>query len=455
MASTPADATASTLPADLLSDLVAAALKAGADAAEAVSAERRSSSVGVRNGALEDVEHEESRDLGLRVFVGRRQATVSASDLSPATQARLVERAVAMARLAPEDPYAGFAPEDRLARGPFPDLDLFDPAEPTPSELEAAAAEAEAAALAVPGVARSEGGHASASASRWRLVTSHGFDGAYHGSAFGLGAGVIAEKDGAMERGGESRTTRHRSDLPSPQAIGQDAGRRAAARVGARKIASTTAPVIFDHRIAASVLSPLVGALSGPSVARGTSFLKDRMGQRVLPQGVDLIDDPFRSRGLGSTPFDDEGVAVARRALVEDGVLTTWMLNTAAAAQLGLTSTGHASRGLAGPPGVSAHNLHLSPGERDQAALLRDAGAGLLVTSMFGPSLNANTGDWSAGVSGFWFENGAIVHPVSEVTVAGRLLDLYARLQAGSDLEFRGGFNAPSLLFDAVAIAGK
>lgn len=441
--------------ADFLPDLVSAALKAGADAAEAVTAQRASLSVGVRNGALEDVEREESRDLGLRVFIGRRQATVSASDLSEATRARLVERAVAMARLAPEDPYAGLAPEDRLARGPFVELDLYDPSERSAADLEAAAAEAEAAALAVPGVAKSEGGHASTSSSRWRMVTSHGFDGAYQGSAFSLGVGVIAEKDGAMERGGEHRAVRHLSDLPSAQSIGDYAGRRAVARTGPRKIASTTAPVIFENRIATQVLSPLLGAISGPSVARGTSFLKDKLGQRILPEGVDLIDDPFRPRGLGSTPFDDEGVAVTRQALVEDGVLTTWLLNSSAAAQLGLASTGHASRGLAGPPGVSTHNLHLAPGERDLAGLISDAGAGLLVTSMFGPSLNGNTGDWSAGVSGFWFENGELAWPVSEVTVAGKLTDLYARLQRGSDLEFRGSSNSPSLLFDAVAIAGK
>lgn len=440
---------------DLLNDIVKAALKAGADAAEAVSADRRSLSVGVRNGKLEDVEREESRDLGLRVFVGQRQASVSASDLSPATQTRLVERAVAMARLAPEDPHAGFAPEDRLARGPFVDLDLFDPSERSAQTLEQVSAEAEAAALAVTGVARSEGGHAGWSSSRWRLVTSHGFDGAYEGSAFSLGVGVIAEKDGAMERGGESRSTRHLSDLPGADLIGRTAGERAVARVGPRKIASTTAPVIFDNRMAGQIVSPAIGAISGPSIARGTSFLKDRMGQRVFAEGVTLIDDPFRPRGMGSTPFDDEGVAVQKRALFDDGVLTTWLLNSASARQLGLETTGHASRGLAGPSGVSTHNLHMEPGERDLAGLMADAGTGLLVTSMFGPSLNGNTGDWSAGVSGFWFENGVIAYPVSEVTVAGKLTDLYLRIQRGSDLEFRGGFNVPSLMFDAVAIAGK
>lgn len=440
---------------DILPELIAAALKAGADAAEAVTSERASLSIGVRNGALEDVEREESRDLGLRVFIGRRQATVSASDLSDKTRARLVERAVAMAKLAPEDPYAGLAPQDRLAKGPFADLDLHDATERSADELQAAAAEAEAVALAVEGVSLSEGGHAAASSSRWRLVTSHGFDGAYHGSAFSLGVGVIAEKDGVKERGGEHRAVRHLSDLPSAAAIGDYAGRRAIARVGARKIASTTAPVIFENRVATQILSPLLGAISGPSIARGTSFLKDRLGQQVLPKGANLIDDPFRPRGLGSTPFDDEGVEVERKAIVEDGVLTTWLLNSSAAAQLGLASTGHASRGLAGPPGVSTHNLHLEPGDKDLDGLMGQAGSGLLITSMFGPSLNGNTGDWSAGVSGFWFENDKIAYPVSEITVAGKLTDLWARMVPGSDLEFRGGFNSPSLLFDAVAIAGK
>jgi PmbA protein len=442
-------------PSEILHDLVAAALNAGADAAEAVSAQRAALSVGVRNGVLEDVEREESRDLGLRVFIGRRQATVSASDLSPATRARLVERAVAMARLAPEDPFAGLAPEAQLARGARPDLDLHDPTGRSAEALEQVAAEAEGVALGVPGVVRSEGGHASWSESQWRHVTSHGFDGSCRASAYSLGVGVIAEKDGAMERGGESRTTRHLSELPGAEAIGREAGTRAAARTGPRKIASVTAPVIFENRIAGQVLSPLISGIAGPSIARGVSFLKDMLGDRILPQGINLIDDPFRPRGLGSASFDDEGVAVERRSIIDDGRLTTWLLNSASAAQLGLRSTGHASRGLAGPPGVGPHNLHLEPGERSLSGLMADVGAGLLVTSMFGPSLNPNTGDWSAGVSGFWFEGGAVAYPVSEVTVAGRLLDLYARLQHGSDLEFRGAFNSPSLMFDAVAIAGK
>ncbi len=441
--------------ADLLHDLIAAALKAGADGAEAASAERASLSVGVRNGALEDVEREESRDLGLRVFIGRRQATVSASDLSPATRARLVERAVAMARLAPEDPYAALVPAAELARGPYPDLELWDPTERSAADLEQVAREAEAVALAIPGVSKSEGGHAGTASNRWRLVTSEGFDGAYASTGFSLGVGVIAEKDGAMERGGESRSTRWLSGLPGPEGIGEVAGRRAVEKLGPRKIASTTAPVIFERRVAAQVLSPLLGAISGTAIARGQSFLKDRMGQQILPRGLSLIDDPFRLRGLSSVPFDDEGSPVELRHLVDDGALTTWLLNHAAAAQLGLKTTGHASRGLVGPSGVSTHNLHLTPGEADLIGLMAQAGTGLVVTGMFGPSLNANNGDWSAGVSGFWFENGEAAYPVSEITVAGNLADLWTRIVPGSDLEFRGGFNSPSLLIDGVAIAGK
>lgn len=443
------------IPTDLLPRLVEQALKAGADAAEAVSSESTALSVGVRNGQLEDVESSESRDLGLRVFIGQRQASVAASTINADTLDRLVDRAVAMARLAPEDPYAGLADADDLAHGPWPDLQSLDGANLTPEALEAQAREAEAAAMAVSGVSKSEGGHATLGASRWRLVTSSGFDGHYDGSSFSLGVGVIAEKDGGMERGGESRTTRFLADLPSADWIGREAGERAVARTGPRKIASTTAPVIFDNRVATQVLSPLIGAIAGPSIARGQSFLKDDMGQRLMPAGIDLIDDPFRPRGLGSVPFDDEGLPVSRRTLLEDGVLTTWLLNTSSAAQLGLKSTGHASRGLAGSPGVRAHNLHLTPSDRSRSRLMQDAGAGLLITSMFGPSLNANTGDWSAGVSGFWFEGGEIAYPVSEITVAGNLKDLYARIQPGSDLEFRGSFDSPSLLFDAVAIAGK
>ncbi|MDB5444481.1 MAG: putative Zn-dependent protease [Phenylobacterium sp.] len=438
----------------LLNDVVAAALKAGADAAEAVSAERRALSITVRLGALEEVEREEARDLGVRVFVGRRQATVSGSDISAEARAKLIDRAVAMARLAPEDPYAGLADPELLARGKHQDLDLFDPSEPAPEELEARARLAEDAARAVARVTNSDGASASWSASQWTMVTSGGFTGVHRASGFSLGASAIAGDENGMENGYEGRSVRWQADLPDPAFIGAEAGRRAAERLGARKIASTTAPVIFESRLAASLLGPLIGAISGPSIARGTSFLKDKLGQPVFASHVTVTDDPHRRRGLGSSPFDDEGVANQPRNLIDAGVLTTWLLNSSSARQLGLTSTGHASRGLAGPPGVGPTNLTLLPGERDQAQLMKDAGAGLLVTSMFGPSLNGNTGDWSVGCSGFWFEGGEIAYPVTEITVAGNLIDIYGRLVPGSDLEIRGASNAPSILVDSLAIAG-
>ena len=440
---------------NLLHEVVAAALKAGADAAETVLAERQSLSITVRMDALEEVEREEARDLGLRVFVGQRQATVSGSDMSADARAKLIERVVAMARLAPEDPYGGLAPEDRLARDAGPELDLFDPEEPSADQLEAAARQTEQAARDVAGVTNSDGGSASWSSSRWRHVTSAGFSGSHRATGSSLSASAIAGEGSSMERGGEGRSVRWRADLPRPEAIGAEAGRRAVARLGARKIDSTTAAVIFENRLATSLLGPLIGAISGPSVARGTSFLKDRLGQPVFGAHITLTEDPHRRRGLGSAAFDDEGVINQRRALIDKGVLTTWLLNTSSAKQLGLETTGHASRGLAGAPGVSTTNLTLEPGEHDQAALMRQAGTGLLVTSMFGPSLNANTGDWSVGVSGDWFENGEVAYPVTEITVAGNLIDIYGRVIAGSDLEIRGSANSPSLLVDALAIAGK
>ncbi len=435
--------------------MVAAALRAGADAAEVATSDVRSLSVTVRLGELEEVEREERGDLGLRVFVGQRQAVVSGSDFSDAARARLVERAVAMARLAPEDPYCGLAPEDRLATGPLPELDLYDPTEMSPTALEEAAAVAEAAARDVPGVTNSEGATGSWSYASGALVTSAGFVGAHKASGFSLSASAIAGEGGGMERGGEGRSTRHLADLPTPASIGAEAGRKAVARLGARKIDSTTAPVLFENRLATSLLSPLVGAISGAAVARGVSFLKDKLGQRVFAPGIRIDDDPLRVRGLGSTPFDDEGVAVQAMDIIADGVLTTWLLNCGTARQLGMQTTGHASRGLVNPPGVSPHNMTLRPGAASPAELMRDVKAGLLVTSMFGPSLNSNTGDWSAGVSGFWFENGELAYPVAEITVAGNLIDIYARLIPASDLEIRGASNAPSLLVDGLAVAGR
>jgi len=329
----------------MLQEVVAKARAAGADAAEAVFAERQSLSVTVRLGELEEVEREESRDLGVRVFVGRRQATVSGSDVSAEGRAKLIERVVAMAKLAPEDPYASLAPAERLAKGPFPDLDLFDAAEPDAEALEARALAAEDAARAVPGVSNSDSSSASWSTGAWRLVTSTGFFGEHRASSFGLGTGAIAGEGASMERGGDGRQVRWQSDLPDAESIGAEAGRRAVSRLGPRKLASTTAPVIFENRIAASTLGPLIGAISGPSVARGVSFLKNKLGEQLFSKDVTLTDEPHRRRGLGSSPFDDEGVLNQTTHIIDAGKLTTWLLNTASARQLGLETTGHASRG--------------------------------------------------------------------------------------------------------------
>jgi PmbA protein len=440
---------------NLLHDLVRGALKAGADAAEAVVGERQSLSVNVRLGELEEVEREEARDLGLRVFIGKRQASVSGSNVSPEARGKLLDRVMNMARLAPEDPYAGLAPPDRLAHGPFVDLDLYDPSEPTPEALEERGRAAEDAARAVAGVVNSDGGTGAWSTSRYIMVTSGGFVGTHRASSFAVYASAIAGDENGMERGGDGRSTRWQSDLPAPDAIGAEAGKRAVQRLGARKIDSRTAPVIFEDRVAMSVISPLIGAISGPAIARGASFLKTKLHQKVFSPDITILDEPHRVRGLGSQPFDDEGVANGPTALIDKGVLTTWLLNSASARQLGLETTGHASRALAGPPGVGVTNVTVQPGERDLAGLMADAGEGLLVTSMFGPSLNGNTGDWSTGVSGFWFEGGEIAYPVTEITVAGNLIDIYARVIAGSDLAYRGARNSPSLLIDALAIAGR
>ncbi len=439
----------------MLQDVTAAALAAGADAAEVAFADHQALSVTVRMGALEEVEREESRELGLRVLIGRRQASVSGSDVSAQGRAKLIERVVAMARLAVEDPYVGLAPADRLARGAHADLALYDAAEPTPDELEDLAREAEDAARAVDGVTVSNGASASWSMSSWRLATSDGFFGDHRGSAFSLSVGAIAGEGAQMEQGYDGRSTRWRADLPGATGIGAEAGRRAVAALNPRKLDSMTASVVFENRLAVSLLSPLIGAISGPAVARGVSFLKDRLGQAVFAKGTTLVDDPHRLKGLASSPFDDEGVVNQAMNLIDDGVLTTWLLNSNTARQLGLTTTGHASRGLAGPPGVSPSNLVLLPGALDQAALMRQAGRGVLVTSMFGPSINANTGDWSVGCSGLWFEGGEIAYPVTEITVAGNLIDIYKRLIPGSDLEIRGAADAPSILVEDLAIAGK
>ncbi|MFZ4602656.1 MAG: TldD/PmbA family protein [Caulobacterales bacterium] len=437
----------------LLDGLLAAARKHGAETADASIAWRESVSVDVRLGALEGVEREESRSVGLRALIGKRQAGAATTDLSPAGLAELAERVVAMAQAAPEDPYCGLLDPGDRAIGDISG-EYVDETRPDAALLERMAAEAEAAALAVQGVTNSSGAGASFERGRSAYATADGFFAAHEGGAYGVSVAPLAERDGVKERDYEYRTTRRFADLPSPAALGRAAGERAVARLGARKIESCKAPVIFENRIAARLIGPMLGAISGAAVARGVSFLKDKLGAPVFAPGIDIVEDPHLPLGLASRIVDGEGAPTRRRPIIEQGVLTTWLLNAAAARQLGLRTTGHATLGHGGPPGISSTNVTLEPGEGDLAALMGRAGTGLLVVEFFSPSLNPNTGDWSVGIAGRWFENGQPVHAVSEVTVAGNLRDIYARLIPGGDLDIRGALNAPSILIDDLTIAG-
>ncbi len=439
---------------DILFSLIAATLKEGADAVDARISENASLSVEVRKGELETVEREESRGLSLRALVGQRQAHVSGTDLSPEGLKAMSERVVAMARLAPEDKWCGLPNASEITHE-RPDLHLGCDDTPEAPELERRAREMEAAAMAVSGIKQVSHSGASWNTSTSWFAASNGFSARKSSGVSSLAAVAIAQRDGAMERDYESQSERSRSRMRRPEEIGRIAGDRAAARLGSRKIDSQTAPVIFENRLANRLLGAFIGAISGPAIARGVSFLKEKMGRPVFAPGVDVIDDPLRKGGFGSRGFDGEGRAVARTAIVKDGVLTQWLLNGPAARQLGLEPNGFASLGFGDPPGVSSSNLDLQPGPRSLSELMSDAGSGLLVTDMFGPSLNPNTGDYSVGVSGFWFEKGERAYPVSEVTVAGDLPGMLLRAVPGADLEIRGAMNAPSLLIDGLALAGR
>lgn len=438
----------------ILTGLLAAARRAGADAADALIYNAVSSSVSWRLGKLEDIERSEGQDLGLRILVGRRQASVSTTDLSRPALDELVERCAAMAKSAPEDPWCGLAPEDRLAQPPFPDLDLGDFEEPSTETLKARAGECEAAALAVPGVVNSSGAGASYGEGRKWFATSAGFFGTSGGARHAVSVSVLAQDAKGMERDYDYDSKTHYVDMREPKAIGARAGERAVARLSPRKLKSRTAPVIFDKRLSASLLASLASAVNGAAIARGVSFLKDKKGAQIFPKGMNVIDDPLIRRGHGSRPFDGEGVAGARIKLIDDGILTDWLMNSAQARQLGLQTNGRASRGVSGPPGAGPTNLYLEPGESSPETLMAEAGDGLLVAEMFSPQVNPNTGDYSVGCSGFWFEKGRIAYPVSEITIAGNLLDMYASLAAANDLEFIGAINAPTLLVGAMTIAG-
>ncbi len=440
-------------PQAILAAVLAAAKKAGADAADALFVEGVSSSVSYRLGKLEDVERAESSDLGLRVFVGNRVAIVSSTDFSADALAALPARAVTMARLAPEDKYAGLAPTDRLARD-IPALDLEDAGEPSAERLVEMARDVEGAALAVKGVTNSEGGGASFSRSAVALATSTGFYGRYAGTSHGIGVAVLAGIGTGMERDYDHASTRHASDLRSAQDIGRTAGEKAVRRLNPRSMKSQSVPVVFHPDEAAGLLGHFAGAISGAAIARGVSFLKDKMGAGIFAPGITIIDDPHRVRGLRSKPFDGEGVANMRRALIDDGKLTSWLLDCASARQLGLATTGHAARGTGGPPSPSITNLYLAAGKASVQELIGDIKQGFYVTELMGMGVNGVTGDYSRGAAGFWIENGEIAFPVAEVTIAGNLIDMYARLTPASDLAFRHDTNAPTVRIDGMTLAG-
>ncbi len=438
---------------DLLSDLVAKARKGGADAADAVLFESTSLEVSYRLGKREDLERSESKDLGLRLFIGQKQAIVSSTDISADSLDELLVRGLSMAAAMPEDPYCGLADADRLSKTP-PDLDLNDLHEPAPDALYEMASQAEAAALAVNGVSNSESAGAGWSRNRIALVTSSGFAGGYATSSHSLFASVIAGEGTGMERDYDFTSARHGSDLEAPETVGKTAGEQAVKRLNPRKVESQKVPVVFDPRVSRSILGHFTGAISGVSVARGTSFLKDYLGKAVFKPGVTIVDDPHRPRGLASKPFDGEGVANREWLLADNGVLTTWLMDTASARQLKLATTGHASRGTSGPPSPSTTNLYMRPGELSPEDMLKDIPSGLYVTELIGFGVNGVTGDYSRGASGFWIEKGELTHPVSELTIAGNLKDMFLETTPANDLTFRYGSNAPTLRIDGLMVAG-
>ena len=439
--------------ADLLDGLIARARRLGADAADALYVHGSALEAGCRLGEPEEVVRAEGRNLGLRVFVGNRQAIVSTTDLSEDTLGPLAERAIAMARSVPEDPYAGLADPAILARD-WPTLDLADDGEPDAESLMARAAEAEDAARAVAGVTNSDGAGASWGRSAATLVTSGGFAGGYATSRFSVSAAALAGEGTAMERDYDWSSALYEADLDDAGAVGRRAGERAVRRLGARKAQSGQVPVVYDPRIAGGLLSHLAGAISGPSIARGTSFLKDALETTLFAPGTTIVDDPHRARGLRSRPFDGEGVATERRAIVADGVLQTWLLDSRSARQLGLASTGHAARGTSAPPSPACTNLWLEPGAESAEALIGGVTGGLYVTELIGMGVNQVTGDYSRGAAGFWIEKGEIAYPVSEVTVAGNLRDMFRHLTPAGDLSFRYGVDSPTVRIDGMTIAG-
>jgi len=435
--------------------LIERARKAGADAADAVYLADSSQSVRVRLGALEDVERSESEHASLRVFVGRGTASIGLTDMSDAAVGELAERAVAMARAAPDDQFAGLAPAELLLRGAPRALDLTDQSEVSPADLRARAEETEDAARAVAGVTNSEGGGASAGHAVVALATSHGFAGGYAATSHSLSASVVAGEGSSMQRDYAWRSARHSEDLLSPAEIGRLAGERAVARLAPKSLPSGPRPVVFDPRAGGSLVGHFLGAINGAAIARKASFLLGREGEQVFAPGITISDEPHRSRGLRSRPFDGEGLPTASRNLVENGRLAGWMMDSAAARQLGARPTGHAARGHGGAPGVSAGNVTVAASAVSVAELIADIADGVLVTELIGQGVNGVTGDYSRGASGFHIVNGEIAGAVAGITIAGNLLEMFAAMTPANDLEVYRGIDVPTLRIDGMTVAGE
>ena len=441
-------------PLNLLTDLLSEAVANGADAADAVYVDGKSLSLTYRLGKREQLERSESTDLGLRVFVGKRQAVVSSSDLSAEALTGLVERAVAMARVVPEDPYCGLAEQTDVAADVV-DVDVCDAAEPTVEMLLERAACAEDAARAVSGVTNSEGAETGWGVSYHAIAATNGFARAYSRSRHSLVVSVLAGEGTAMERDYDYTSAVHGEDLRDAAEIGRSAGEKAVGRLHPRKVASTQVPVIYEPRVASSLVGHLSAAINGAAVARGTTFLKDKLDTAIFPRSVNVIDDPLRRRGLRSRTFDAEGIPTRLLKIINEGVLRSWLLDLHSARQLGMATTGHASRGISTPPSPSITNLYMEPGDVSPQELMSDVKSGIYVTELIGFGVNGVTGDYSRGAGGYWIEDGNLAYPVSELTIAGNLLDIFANMTVANDLEFRYGTDTPTIRIDGMTVAGR
>ena len=442
---------------ELTHALLLSAKKAGADTADAIAVKGTSLSIDVRGGVLEQAERSEGVDIGLRVLIGQRQACVSSSDTSQTTIDAMCERAVAMAKEAPEDPYIGLSEENILSdlRG-ADGLELYDPTpEPKPEALQDDAMRAEAAALALSGISQVQSATGGYSAREIHLAASNGFTGGYQRTDRATSCVAIAGTGSAMERDYDGDSRIFQADLRSAREIGQSAAERALARSGAIKPPTGSFPILFDERISSTLIGHLLGAVNGASIARGSSWLRDALGAQILPSHLSVIEDPHRARVPGSRLFDAEGLATQKRAIIENGILTGWTLDHANARKLGMTSTANAARGTSSPPSPSNWNIELTQGAQSREDLIRDMGTGLLVTSMIGSTINSTTGDYSRGASGFWVENGAISHPVNECTIAGNLRDMLMRLTPANDARMHLSRVVPSLLVEGMTLAGN